>query len=211
VTTRWNPLFANRPCWSCGRRPDGTFYDGSPRYVCDHPSTSTSDLFESVAVPLTVDLTADQIASARQCAERMEKESDNRRKFRDRGGLDGSNRAKSFQFTFSGIMGEVAVATFLGIEYRCATGRFGSADVAGVHVRTTRYKDGHLIIRDHERSGVYMLVVDERPRMRLVGWVNAEEARRPEFVRSLDAGRPTSYAIPVTELRDPAVVEWAQA
>lgn len=158
----------------------------------------------SVARSSTVALTSRQVESARTCAERMERESDNRKAFADRGGLDGSDRERSFEFTFSGICGEVAVASFLGTKYRCRTGRFGAEDVAGVHVRTTRHRFGHLIIRHHEKHGRYVLVIDERPRMRLAGWIDAEVARaNPTYVRKLDSTRPTSYAVPQSDLRSP--------
>jgi hypothetical protein len=36
----WRPLIDPPPCWTCGRPPDGTFRDGSPRFAPhDHAGT----------------------------------------------------------------------------------------------------------------------------------------------------------------------------
>ena len=105
-----------------------------------------------------------------------------------------------------GAWGECAVAHALGLHWPTDSGPDGHrADVGGWHVRTTRRRsdgDERLVVRSNDPgSAPFLLVIaDGAVAFRIMGWLYASEARRPEW-RESRQGRPPSWFAPWRDLR----------
>lgn len=116
---------------------------------------------------------------------------------RHRHGYDGSD---AWTIDIEGLGAEVAVTLALGLEWSPligATDRNG--DVGEVHVRWTPRESGSLIVHQGE-SGPYVLVVGSLPKKKVVGWMKAEDAQRPEWWRT-DVREP-AFFVPQNALAD---------
>jgi len=83
-----------------------------------------------------------------------------------------------------GVAGELAVARHLDVYCMPKVNSFKVADVAGYHVRSTKYSDGKLIIRpkDDEDAPYILTVTGDLPHVRVIGLLPAgRDARKPEY------------------------------
>lgn len=121
-------------------------------------------------------------------------------------GLDPYAGAKRNRWIdIAGAVGEMAVAKLLDRYPGFTVGTYKQADVAGVQVRATEYKSGHLIIRPNDADqDVFILVcgVKNRPEMvEVVGWCTGKEAKTQlgEWQR-LDHMRTHSWVVAANKL-----------
>lgn len=119
---------------------------------------------------------------------------DNRR---DSAGYRGSD---PFDMDILGAMGEVAVAKALQVYWSPSVNTFKLPDVDNLHVRSTRYKTGSLIVRPNDPEGTYLLVIADLPRFKIVGYCSAQYAKQDEFRSQPDATRPPCWAVPQSRL-----------
>jgi hypothetical protein len=85
---------------------------------------------------------------------------------------------------FVGVLGEIAVARFLGIEdFKGNINTFKEADVAGNHVRATEYYGGRLLARRGDRVGPYIFVVvrPEEKVAHIKGWMDGAEIMTDKY------------------------------
>jgi len=111
--------------------------------------------------------------------------------------------------SISGAMGEVAASKFLGIkfEYHCNVG--GVPDLIfkdlKLQVRTQLPKSNNknsLIIRQKaEQNQFYILVIDEAPKFKILGFVNSTYVLGQEqWKTTFGLDRPFCYSIPPEKL-----------
>jgi hypothetical protein len=109
--------------------------------------------------------------------------------------------------SISGAMGEVAAAKFLGkkFEYHCNVG--GVPDLIfkdlKLQVRTQLPKNNNsLIIRPKAKPGeFYILVIDEAPIFKILGFVNSTYVLGTEkFLTDFGLDRPPCYSLPPEKL-----------
>lgn len=123
---------------------------------------------------------------------------------------DGKVLEDSIEIDKQGALAELAVAKCLG---RLWDGKFfeihewlnyrqSGNDVSGLEIRSTKHKNGRLIIHPNDKDYVpYVLVIQDKDDFELVGWLYAFEAKRPEYFKDVGYGRPCYYA-PRDILRD---------
>lgn len=111
-----------------------------------------------------------------------------------------------------GAAGELALAKYAGAYWPMTVDGYRTTpdiSVLGhpVEVRTAREPDGRLIVRDDDDPRqVFVLVIGDPPRFRVVGSITGKSARRPEWRRDPGGHRP-AWFVPQTALvpvpRDP--------
>lgn len=115
----------------------------------------------------------------------------------DRHGYNGLN---AWGIDISGALGEFAVAKALNLFWRPGINTFKLPDVGALYVRTTGEPNGRLIIRKTDPAGVYVLVIDHMPRLKVAGWMSKEEAQQKEYETRPDPTRPACWAAPQSKL-----------
>lgn len=96
-----------------------------------------------------------------------------------------------------GACGELAVAKVFNRYYNGSVNTFREGgDVGAVQVRTRSKHDYELLVRDRDRDDdVFILVTGRAPRFRVVGWIKAGDAKRPEWSNTY-GNRPAAYFVP---------------
>jgi hypothetical protein len=105
------------------------------------------------------------------------------------------NPATTYQRKFSeritqemtGALGELAVIDFFEIKRKPQINTFHNvADVLeDIEVRSTNYKNGHLILRDNDSPNrKYIFCTVDYDAVRLIGWVNGKDGMVSEYYRS---------------------------
>ncbi len=81
-----------------------------------------------------------------------------------------------------GLIGECAVAKYLGKPWQPRIGDITSYDVGSIYeVRTTRRPDGNLFTHKWDKDGIYILAqLQDKQRVRLAGWARLEDCNRDE-------------------------------
>lgn len=134
-----------------------------------------------------------------------------RRQERNMGlGLRGRNRApatgdRALEMHRLGALGEVAVASHLGLEDHLFTQTDAtrhSCDLPGsIEVKTRSKHNYDLIVQRDERvDKKLVLVTIQNSVIRLHGWTYAGEVMKPEFWSDPAGGRP-AYFVPKSQLR----------
>lgn len=104
----------------------------------------------------------------------------------------------------NGAIAEYVVAKALGVTWMPVIGHLDTddGDVEGLQVRSTAYAGGHLILKEKDPEGLYVLVVlDLRSQSASIrGWVDALEARDVLYWRNGTAGRAGGYWVPQSAL-----------
>lgn len=102
----------------------------------------------------------------------------------------------------NGVKSEYVVAKILGFEYSGDIGKPGGYDVGGKYeVRTTTYKNGHLILHPEDKKADYIFVVGDGNTFDVVGWINSEDGKKPEYWRTAGVRFPC-YFVPQDKLKD---------
>ena len=111
--------------------------------------------------------------------------------------------------SISGSLGEAAVAKFLNIKFTFTCNHGGDADLIfkdlKLQVRTQLPKDynkNSLIIRPKAKPGeLYILVIDEAPNFKILGFVNSTFVLGQEqWKTTFGLDRPFCYSIPPDKL-----------
>lgn len=150
-------------------------------------------------VPVSINLTPDQL-------KRAEAEAQRRQSVNEAKGLKGRNRAvangpEALELHRLGCVGELAVATYLGLEdyvFSAQEAVRGSCDLpGGVEVKTRSKHNYDLLVQlDDDPSKVFVLVTHERGGItQIVGWAMGYDVMRKEYIRELVRGRPC-YVVP---------------
>lgn len=132
---------------------------------------------------------------------------------RDARPLEGGRTDSGFERHIIGVLGETALAKWLGVYYAPTVGSLDTpfGDVArSFHVKATLRSDGELIVRHHDPADFpYVLAIVSLPDVRLVGWLHGHEAKQPGYWLdrnpSLGVHR-AAYFVPQRDLR--SMSEW---
>lgn len=113
----------------------------------------------------------------------------------------GARADRAWQMHIEGALAECAVASALNIFWD-GKGLFRGDDVRQLQVRSTRVRNGSLIV--HHQDGddeIFVLVInmDDR-RFSIEGWAFGREAKLPAFFKEPHKGRP-AYFMPISALR----------
>lgn len=123
---------------------------------------------------------------------------------------DGKVLDDSLGIDKQGALAEMAVAKALG---RAWDGKFFEIsdwlkwrevgnDVSGLEIRSTKHKNGRLIIHPRDKDyAPFILVVQNKDDFELVGWIYGLEGKKQEYFADVGYGRPCYYA-PREILRD---------
>lgn len=100
-----------------------------------------------------------------------------------------------------GAGAELAYAKSRGRYWGGCVNTFKGADVGtNVQIRSTKRKDGCLIVRDDDPEDHYfVLVTGEIPKFRVVGWMLGEDAKQERWAKEPN-GRERAYFVPQGEL-----------
>lgn len=95
---------------------------------------------------------------------------------------------------------EIAAAKFANV-WPAAFASVGSdnngEDVGGAQIRSTRHETGRLLIHPEDRDEqIFVLVIGALPTYRLVGWMRASDAKRPEWWDEEKMWRCPCWAVP---------------
>lgn len=141
-----------------------------------------------------------ELAIANKIAEMKQSEAvKNNRK--DQHGFDGEN---GLEIHGIGACGEIAFAKLMGVYWDGSINTFGSCgDVGEFQVRTTDSREKHLIIRPGDKNcDTFVSVRAEDSNYYVMGYQNAAYAKRKEWLKDTENGRPPMYLVPDEELRD---------
>lgn len=101
----------------------------------------------------------------------------------NRGGPDkthASRRHQSWDVDVEGLLGEIAVATYLDTTINNDRHRADIGD--DIEVRTTKYQRGRLLVQEKDNPDYrYVLVRGNIGHYELVGWCYGHEAQDPEY------------------------------
>jgi hypothetical protein len=195
----WNALDPRRPCYTCGAAPSGSFNDGSPRYSCSHPATTTSEICEAIAEPFDpfprIRLTPAEVERVRRLAEKTSVRGWTGR-FEPRG-------ETRLDVDMRGFGAELAAARALGLKwsatvYSRSKARSKPPDLGeAIEVKHSKWSDGPLYVYPNEpRDRIHVLVIGRIPEYRIAGWIRAGDARRPEFWHEPPEVRAAAWAVP---------------
>ena len=125
----------------------------------------------------SVTLTIEDYDYANQVADRIYSES--RRQGLYAGGAVGYYSRRN---EVTGVLGEIAAARFLGIEFEPNINQFKKPDVANLQIRSTRYPNGKLIIRKRDPiDDPYVLVIiPDNETAVMAGWIDGKDAMTEE-------------------------------
>lgn len=172
--------------------------DGSPRYGHDHPPAYlATDLPRRSA---TVVLTPEQLAEVE--AEGRRRHAVNRQKrSRQKHGIDRLSAEVQIEQDIQGAAGECAAAIYLGLPRRTGDW-YGRWDLgADIEVRSAKGQYHRLIVHEDELDQRrLLLVVGQRPVLRLAGWIHGHQAKRGEWLHSFRSGGQ-AYYVPQRALR----------
>lgn len=102
-----------------------------------------------------------------------------------RKGAHGFNRTDFWELDVEGLLAEAAVAKGLGIYYAPVTGALDTAlgDVLpGIQVRSTKYKNGSLLIHKTDADDdKFLLVTGAQGSYDVRGWIVGSEGKRQEY------------------------------
>ncbi len=124
---------------------------------------------------------------------------------------DGKVLDDSLGIDIQGAEAELAVAKafrlpwdgeFMNLE-RWFDWRNSGHDVSGLEVRSTYHKNGSLILhpKDNDYSPFILVLTNDRPVYRLVGWNFGRAGKKSEYWRDVGYGRPCYY-LPQDQLLD---------
>lgn len=95
-------------------------------------------------------------------------------------------------------LAELAVSKYLGVYWSGGSGRC-LKDTPVCEVRSSDKPNNCLLIRAHDNpDDKFVLVINnDIPRLRLVGWIPAKDAMQPGYLRAPDQDkRPAAYFVP---------------
>ena len=112
-------------------------------------------------------------------------------------GFDGDN----LHAHIDGCMSEKAAAKMTGAKWDDGPWKPKSWDVGKLQVRSTKHKNGCLLIRPNDDDNdVFLLVIDDFPSYRLVGWLPCKLCKQEKWRRAPN-NRPPAWFVPQDVLR----------
>lgn len=114
----------------------------------------------------------------------------------------GYKGALGLDIHIEGAAAEMAYCKARGVYWSAGVNTFKAADVGRkVQIRSTKLKDGCLIVRESDHDDhYYVLVVGQIPTFEVVGWMLGRDAKRPEWKRSPE-GREEAFFVPQNKLK----------
>jgi len=113
-------------------------------------------------------------------------------------GLDDS---ANWQIDVEGALAEKAVAKYLNLYWTDSVGVAAPGDIGRLEVRSTKYKDGHLIIHKSDPDDSYFfLVTGIEGKYRLPGYIRAVDGKLDAFWECKKKGRDFQYYVPQNQL-----------
>lgn len=120
------------------------------------------------------------------------------RALHDERSFEGGREDAGFERHILGVIGEKALAKWLGVYYVPAVGRLDTEDGdvgLAYQVKATTRKGGSLIVRPQDAARFpFVLAIVDAPRVSLMGWVEGVDAKVDEFWRPVDASRGVHQA-----------------
>jgi hypothetical protein len=114
----------------------------------------------------------------------------------------GRPKTSQWEWDIGGALGEYAVAKALGLPWDERIGLPGPGDVGHLEVRTTRWRNGRLILHPEDQDkALFLLVVGEPPTFRLVGWIWARDGKRDDYWEEGKSGQADAFFVPQQEGR----------
>ena len=147
---------------------------------------------------IVVELTPEQIMQAEQTGDARQRESVASQRVRR--AHQPANEAPAANRI--GCIGEVALAAWAGVAWDTRVNIFTSKpDVYLWDVRATKWPDGKLIVQPHDKDErlFVLAVVDDLPRVKLMGWMTGRQAKQPGWLWAprKEYGRPEeSHYVP---------------
>ncbi len=126
-----------------------------------------------------------------------------------------ANRGDNWQRDVEGACAEMALAKALGRYYAPTVNNFDGTDACGYQVRSTRYRDGKLIIREKDKDDdIFVLVVGERGKYEIKGYILGADAKEDIFLVSPEEGSGNirnggpAWFVPQDALYDPFMLKF---
>lgn len=112
----------------------------------------------------------------------------------------GAESERNFRYHLLGAKGEIAFRKFINSNEKITVNTFKKVpDISGVEVRTRSSEDYDLIIRkDDPDDRIYVLVVGEGCKFKIVGWLSGRE--KHQFETKTFNDRPKAWFIPQSKL-----------
>lgn len=118
----------------------------------------------------------------------------------DRNRMANQSLAQNIGSHIVGALGERAVYKALGRQWVGTVDTFKAPDLVGtqVQIRTTSKSTGELVVRERDNPDQpFVLVVPEEfPAFRVVGWCYGKDARKREFWKAPRTDLPPAYFVP---------------
>ncbi len=114
----------------------------------------------------------------------------------------GSNGKNDWQLHVEGCLGELALASHLGLFWDGKLHDLSSGDIGAIEVRT-RSEDWHdLIVHKEDADDArFYLLTGRNGVYQIRGFILGSEAKRPEFWKDPAGGRP-AYFVPQSKLTE---------
>ena len=170
----WHPDDPGRGCYTCGRPPDGTFADGSPKYICSHePVKGPEGWVPKALVSPWIDIRRWLDCASRYAAERDEQ----KRRYQ-------SSRYLAQNPHYLGHLAEHVYGSLIGqpVNHQAYVGGDGGTDFPGTDVKGVRFWQDpwlkHPASKPLRAFRYVVIALDmERKRGRYVGEASREELR----------------------------------
>lgn len=102
--------------------------------------------------------------------------------------LNDNGSGSNWHQHIEGALAELAFAKHFGLWFDHGIGKFGTKDVGEYGIRSTKYKDGCLILRSRDPDGKYVLVTGEYGKYKIIGWIEAADCRKDEYLKESNCG-----------------------
>ena len=115
-------------------------------------------------------------------------------------------KSDRWSIDIEGSLAELAVCKHFGF-YWTGLEEARAQDSGCFEVRTTVYQNGCLLLQpDDNDDDIYILVINDCPRFKLVGWIKAKDGKIDEHWKDKGTGRPCYY-VPQSSLRPIDILE----
>lgn len=113
--------------------------------------------------------------------------------------LDNQGSGSNWHQNIEGALAELAFAKHFGLWFDQGVGKYKSKDVGDYHIRSTKLKNGCLILRKEDPNGKYVLVVGEYDTFKIIGWIHSEDCMKDDYLKSPN-DRDAAWFVPQSKL-----------
>lgn len=114
----------------------------------------------------------------------------------------GATDSNAWQIAIEGALGEAALAKALGVYWSGNIGRLSAADVGGIEIRTTPYRQGCLILHPGDQDeAAFFLAVGCQGDYEIKGWIRGAEGKQDRFWKDPTGAGRWAFFVPQGELR----------